>query len=75
MKPKTNRDAFIRILAIISKSKLAERLGITRQAVGNWGDEVPESYAYRVSLITSIPIDQIIPETAAEIRRELKAST
>lgn len=68
----TNKDGYRKVLAVISKSKLAETLGVTRQAVGNWGDEVPEAYAFRVSLIADIPIEQIIPETVAEMQRKLK---
>ena len=71
-KPKSNKDGYQRVLAVITKSKLAECLGLTRQAVGNWGDEVPEAWAYRVSIITGVPIDEILPEVAPDVHRKLK---
>ena len=71
-KPKTNEDGYLRVLAVISKSKLAETLELTRQAVGNWGPKVPESYAYRVSIVTGIPIEEILPEVAPDVHRRLK---
>lgn len=71
-KTQTNRDGYAKVLAVITKANLAKALGVTRQAVGNWGDTVPEAYAYRVSLIVSIPIDQIIPEVAPDVQRKLK---
>jgi len=71
-KPKTNEEGYQLVLDVISKSKLAETLRLTRQAVGNWGSEVPESYAYRVSLVTGVPIDEILPEVAPEVHRRLK---
>ena len=71
-KPKTNEEGYRRVLAVITKSKLAHALDLTRQAVGNWGDEVPESYAYRVSLVTGVPIEEILPEVAPDVHRRLK---
>ena len=71
-KPRTNREGYQKVLETISKSVLAKKLKLTRQAVGNWGDEVPEAYAYRVSLLTSVPIEEIVPEVAGDVRRKLK---
>lgn len=71
-KPKTNEDGYRRVLLVITKSRLARSLCLTRQAVGNWGAEVPESYAYRTSIITGIPLDEILPEVAPEVHRRLK---
>lgn len=56
-------------MEVISKSKLAAHLGLTRQAVTNWGDEVPEAYAFRISILTNIPIEEIVPETAAKMNK------
>lgn len=67
--PQTNRQGFLRVLEVISKSKLAAHLGLTRQAVTNWGDEVPEAYAFRISILTNIPIEEIVPETAAKMNK------
>jgi len=71
-KSRTNREGYQKVLETISKSVLAKKLRLTRQAVGNWGDEVPEAYAYRVSLLTSVPIEEIVPEVARDVRRKLK---
>lgn len=71
-KAPTNRDGYAKVLAVVKKSELAEKLGLTRQAVGNWGNKVPEAYAYRVSIITGIPIQEIIPEVAPDVHRRLK---
>jgi hypothetical protein len=71
-KPKTNEEGYQLVLDIISKSRLAECLDLTRQAVGNWGPRVPEAYAYRVSIITGVPIEDILPEVAPEVHRRLK---
>ncbi len=68
-KPQTNKEGFLRVLEVMSKSKLASHLEISRQAIGNWGDEVPESYALKVSILTSIPIDEIVPETVAKMKK------
>ena len=71
-KSRTNCEGYQKVLETITKSLLAKKLRVTRQAVGNWGDEVPEAYAYRVSLITDVPIEEIIPEVAEDVRRKLK---
>lgn len=67
--PQTNKQGFLRVLAVISKSKLASGLGISRQAITNWGNEVPESQALSVSILTSIPIEEIVPETVARMKK------
>ena len=72
MAKQTNQDGYRKVLAVITKSRLAKNLRLTKQAVGNWGDKVPEGYAFRVSIITGIPIEQIIPEAAAETHQRLK---
>lgn len=71
-KPKTNRDGYQKVLKAITKARLADSLEISRQAVGNWGHEVPEAWAYRVSIITSVPIAEILPEVAPDVHRKLK---
>lgn len=68
----SDKAGFDRVLAVITKIKLAERLGISRQAVTNWGDRIPEAYALRVSVITGIPVEEILPATVADLRRKLK---
>lgn len=67
--PQTNKEGFLRVLEVISKSKLATGLSISRQAITNWGDEVPESQALSVSILTSIPIEEIVPETVARMKK------
>lgn len=69
LSPQTNKQGFLRVLAVISKSKLASGLGISRQAITNWGDEVPEAYAFRISILTNIPIEEIVPETVAKMKK------
>lgn len=71
-KPKTNREGYQLVLDVISKSKLAKTLDLSRQAVGNWGPTVPEAYGYRVSIITGVPIEDILPEVAPEVHHKLK---
>lgn len=72
--PQTNKDGFLRVLEVMSKSKLASLLGISRQAIGNWGGEVPESQAVKVSILTSVPIEEIIPETVAKMKKIKEAN-
>lgn len=74
LSPQTNKQGFLRVLAVISKSKLAAGLGISRQAITNWGDEVPESQAFSVSILTSIPIEEIVPETVARMKKVKETS-
>jgi hypothetical protein len=59
----SDKDGFVLVLTKISKSRLAAALGITRQAINNWGDVVPERYAVRVSALTGLAVQSILPET------------
>lgn len=70
----TDKSGMDRVLAVIPKTKLAAKLGISRQAVTNWGQRIPEAYALRVSVITGIPIEKILPATIANLRQQLKDS-
>ena len=71
-KPRTNQDGYRKVLSTITKSRLAHMLDVSRQCVGNWGSTVPEAYAYRVSIITGVPIEEILPEVAPDVHRRLK---
>jgi len=71
-KPKTNIEAFERVTDIVKKVHIAEALRLTRQAVSNWKNGVPEIYAYRVSVMTGIRIEDILPEVAPEVHKRLK---
>ena len=55
----TKKDA----LALFDNSyrKLAEALGITEQAVRQWGDSVPELRVYQIKCVSG----QVAPDTAA----------
>lgn len=59
----TNADGFKAVLKIIPKPALAAALELSRQAVHKWGDEVPERFAVRVSALTGLSVDVILPET------------
>lgn len=46
---------------------LAGLLGYSRQAVAQWNGVIPEMYAYRVSLLSGVPMETILPETIAAV--------
>lgn len=71
--PNTNAGGFQRVLRKLTKADLARVLGISRQNVHKWGDEVPEQYAVRVSAITGIPVEKILPQTWKAARQAAKA--
>lgn len=79
-KPKTNKDGYQAVIAALEKqghkspqSALARILGFRgRQAVNNWKGEVPPAHAFKVSLITGVPIDHILPETVIEVQKLMK---
>lgn len=72
-KPRTNKEGFEAVTKKVHKALLAAVLGISRQAIGKWTDEVPEAYVLRVSVITGIPAEDILPELVAETRKRAKA--
>lgn len=71
-KPATNREAYAAVIAKVPASKLARYLGLTRQAVSNWGGVVPDRYVLQVSVITGIPPEHILPELVVQVRGYVK---
>jgi hypothetical protein len=59
----TNADGFRLVLSKVTKAELARNLGLTRQAINKWGDEVPERFAVQIAGMTGIPAESILPET------------
>lgn len=75
---RTNRDGYKAVMEALTKkghkfpqASLARMLGGSRQMVGNWGHVVPEAYAFRVSLLSGVPIETILPELIGEIEDQL----
>lgn len=73
----TNKDGYQAVMEALRakghkfpKAALAKMLGFVRQAVDNWGGEVPPAHAFRVSLLSGVPIEQILPETIEEVRTQ-----
>jgi len=71
-KPKTNAQGFEEVLKVATKSEIGRMLDLSRQAITNWGPSIPETYAYRVSVMTGIPIEDILPEVAPDVHKRLK---
>jgi len=71
-KPTTNREAYDAVMAKYTPSELARLLGLTRQAVNNWGRVIPERYVLQVSIVTGIPAEDILPELARQVRGYVK---
>lgn len=60
----TDKDGFVLVLSKIgNENRLAAALGITRQAVNKWGGVVPERFAVRISALTGLSVQSILPET------------
>lgn len=76
----TNRDGYQAVLKALEakgykspQSALASLLGFAgRQGVHNWGGKVPPMHAYKVSLLTGVPMEVINPETVAEVEKMKK---
>jgi hypothetical protein len=76
----TNRDGYEAVMQALRdkgvkapQSHLAEMLGFRgRQAVNNWGGEIPPAHAYRVSLLTGVPMSVILPEVVEAVEKKLK---
>ena len=43
-------------------AQFARDIGATKQQVHNWGDRVPPHWAMRVSRVTGIPVEHLLPE-------------
>jgi hypothetical protein len=76
---KTNRDGYKAVMAALEKqghkfpqAALGRMLGLTRQAIGQWHHEIPESYAFRVSLLAGVAIEVMLPEIMEEIQSKMK---
>lgn len=70
-KPNTNEEALSLVLEIIgSKTALAKRLGVTKQLVSRW-EEVPPPYLEKVSSISRLPLDWVLPELNSDVSRLL----
>jgi hypothetical protein len=70
-KPKTNAEAFRLVIEIVgTKTELARRLGVVKQLVSRW-DEIPPPYLEKVSEVTDLPLDWILPELEAEVTKQL----
>lgn len=55
------------------QSDLAHMLGFAgRQAVNNWDGKIPPAHAYRVSLLTGVPMSVILPEVVESALNKLK---
>ncbi len=72
-KPTTNREGYERVLAVLKergdgKADLARFLGVTRQAVNAWPDEVPERCVLQVAVYSGIPAEDILPETVEQAK-------
>lgn len=72
-KPRTNKEGFAAVRRIVNDALLAAIIGISRQAVYQWGDEVPPKYVLDVSVITGIPAEDILPERVKFMRERAKA--
>lgn len=76
----TNEDGYEAVMQALRdmgskapQSDLAEMLGFAgRQAVNNWGGKVPPAHAYRVSLLTGVPMSVILPEVVEAVETQLK---
>lgn len=76
----TNKDGYQAVLKALEakgyrspQSALASLLGFAgRQGVHNWGGKVPPMHAYKVSLITGVPMEIINPEIVAEVKALLE---
>ena len=74
-KTKTNKDGYEAVMAALKAqghkspvSALAKMLTFRRQTVHQWGGVIPEIYAFRVSLLSGVPMDVILPETVAAVK-------
>jgi hypothetical protein len=52
-----------------SQTKVAEKLGLTRQAIGKWGDVIPFHTAMRLASISGGKLDIAIADYAAKRRK------
>jgi len=71
IKPKTNQEAYALVLETLKpgrggQSALADQLGVVRQLVSRW-DEIPLKYVLKVSEITELPLDWVVPELYSEL--------
>lgn len=79
VKPKTNVQGYKAVMLALEKkgykfpqASLGRLLGGTRQMVGNWQGVIPDAYAFRVSLLSGVPIEDILPETITDVQSSLR---
>lgn len=77
--PKTNAEGYAAVIAALEKrghkhpvAFIARMLGFGRQAVHKWDGVVPEAHALKVSVISGVPVESILPETVVHIQEKLK---
>jgi hypothetical protein len=76
----TNKDGYEAVMqALRDKGHRAPQTALAkmmkfkgRQAVNNWDGKIPPIHAYRVSLLTGVPISVILPEVVEAVETQLK---
>ena len=72
---RTNRDGYKTVMEALMKkghkfpqAALGRMLGVSRQLINAWHGEIPECYVFRVSLLSGIAIETILPETITNMQ-------
>lgn len=65
----TDRAAYQRLTKQIHPSLLGRCLGITRQAVYDWGQIVPDRYVLQCSVLSGIPAEELRPQLVREMQK------
>lgn len=64
-------SGFLKVTEVVgSRYRLAQILGITKNAIYKWGDEIPPQWVERVSEVTGVPLLELRPETREALRIE-----
>lgn len=68
-----DREAFAAALKLrdMTQADLAARMGMTRQAINNWGGIVRDRYVLQVSIILKVPAEKLRPGLVDETRERL----
>jgi hypothetical protein len=62
----TAEDGYALVLEKISKNKLAQGLGLQKQALTRW-HRIPLQHVVSTSELTGVPVEHIIPEIARHV--------
>lgn len=75
---RTNRDGYKAVMEALAnkghkfpQASLGRLLGLTRQGIEAWDHIIPEAYAFRVSILTGVAMETILPETLADMQSQL----